>query len=66
MIKAHRVRTVFCCAKGTERSVLLEWLLHHQRLIIWVFLLAITAFITLIIAFALLSGHRTFVDAWYV
>jgi hypothetical protein len=56
----------FIARKGTERSILLEWLLHHQRLITWVFFLLIVALVTLIVAFTLLSGHRTFVDAWYV
>jgi len=53
-------------AKETERSVLLNWLEHHRRFAIWVFCLLLTALIAMLIAAALMSGGRTFTNAWYV
>lgn len=57
------MRAVFLCDDETERSVLLDWLWYHRRLVIC---LLIVMLITLFLVFLLLSGHKTFVDAWYV
>jgi hypothetical protein len=57
---------LFDARKETERSVLLNWLLHHRRLAIWVFCLLLATLIAMLIAAALLSGSKTFTNAWYV
>jgi|GEM_PF-6459977 hypothetical protein len=65
-MKAAQYACGFLMHEGTERSVLLDWLLNHRRLITLVFCLLIVALIALIVTFMLLSGRKTFIDAWYV
>ena len=45
---------------------MLDWLQHHRRMVTAVFCLLIAVLIVLIIAMALLSGNKTFINAWYV
>lgn len=52
--------------KGMERSVLLDWLQHHRLMVTVVFCLLITLIIALIITVVLFSGHKTYINAWYV
>jgi len=49
-----------------EQSVLLNWLQQHRRFAIWLFCLLLTVLIAMLIATALLTGHKTFTNAWYV